>query len=47
MAFVSVQLDCVGALGDLWHDATILRKSCDSNAGTKPEAQAIYVMLEM
>lgn len=47
MALVSVRLDCIGAVGDFWLDATILRKSCDSNAGMKPEAQAFYVMSEM
>lgn len=47
MALVSVRLDCIGAVGDFWLDATILRKSCDSNAGTKPEARAFYVMSEM
>lgn len=47
MVLVSVRLDCIGAVGDFWLDATILRKSCDSNAGTKPEAQAFYVTSEM
>lgn len=47
MALVSVRLYCICAVGDFWLDATILRKSCDSSAGKRLEAKAIYVMSEM